>query len=274
VLDIGCHLAYGTRLLASEGAARVVGIDIDSERAGEAAASCTDLANCTIRTMDALSTDFQTGEFDIVTCFEVIEHVPGPDALLCEIRRVLKPDGLLLLSTPNRSVRLLPMERPWNPEHRREYSLGTLERQLRRHFPSVVVLGVDADSDVYAHYRRRWRPSVRRTLVRLATPILRAILPASCVERLKERRRRARGRALATRGEQELMARSVPPPVRDQWPFRLRPAHRTSLDYLAVCGSEDESVRAAAALCCPSDGRPAGWPANPQRGSAGAAPRA
>jgi 2-polyprenyl-6-hydroxyphenyl methylase/3-demethylubiquinone-9 3-methyltransferase len=44
------------------------------------------------------------GQFDVVTCMEVIEHVMDPRAFVAELVRHLRPDGLMLLSTPNRTA--------------------------------------------------------------------------------------------------------------------------------------------------------------------------
>ncbi len=44
----------------------------------------------------------RAGSVDVILCYEVIEHVADPDALLCECRRVLAPDGVLFLTVPNR----------------------------------------------------------------------------------------------------------------------------------------------------------------------------
>jgi SAM-dependent methyltransferase len=41
------------------------------------------------------------GTFDVVTAFDIIEHVPDPAALIAQIRKVLKPGGLLALTTPD-----------------------------------------------------------------------------------------------------------------------------------------------------------------------------
>ncbi len=84
--------------------------------------------------MDARRLGFTRSSFQLVTCFEAIEHVPQPDILLSELRRVLTEDGCLLLKTPNRAVRLLPLQPPWNHENLRDYSLGNLQRRLRKHF--------------------------------------------------------------------------------------------------------------------------------------------
>lgn len=47
---------------------------------------------------------FADGSFDLVTCSEVLEHIRNPERALTEMRRVLKPTGLLLLSTPSMSA--------------------------------------------------------------------------------------------------------------------------------------------------------------------------
>ena len=44
------------------------------------------------------------GQFDVVTSMEVIEHVTDPAAFVAELARCLKPDGLLIMSTPNRTA--------------------------------------------------------------------------------------------------------------------------------------------------------------------------
>lgn len=72
---------------------------------------------------------FQSGQFDAVFAGEVIEHVSEPRTVLKEWKRVLKPGGILVLTTPNRE-RLLALvegrERPYSPDHLRELSYREL----------------------------------------------------------------------------------------------------------------------------------------------------
>jgi 2-polyprenyl-6-hydroxyphenyl methylase / 3-demethylubiquinone-9 3-methyltransferase len=101
-LDVGCGAGLLCEPLARMGAA-VTGVDAAPENI-EAAT--------THAAQSGLAIDYRAGElaeqgldkFDVVTSMEVIEHVTDPAAFIAELARHLKPDGLLLLSTPNRTA--------------------------------------------------------------------------------------------------------------------------------------------------------------------------
>jgi SAM-dependent methyltransferase len=82
--------------------------------------------------------------YDVYVSFETIEHVVHDDSLLSEASRVLKPGGLLLVSTPNRDL-LDPGttidDRPFNRFHVREYRQDEFDERLRRHFGSITWYG-------------------------------------------------------------------------------------------------------------------------------------
>jgi SAM-dependent methyltransferase len=75
---------------------------------------------------------FADDTFDAVVCFEAIEHVADPSCVLDEFRRVLRPEGVLLISSPNRGV--YP---PGNRFHIHEYRPRELEEALARRFANV-----------------------------------------------------------------------------------------------------------------------------------------
>jgi len=142
VLDLGCNLGYGSCLLMTEGAKKVVGIDISSEMISEARKSVK--KGLSFEQMDGTGLRFPNNYFDVVVSLEVIEHIVDAENCLSEIKRVLNPGGLLLLSTPNGEI--LPSyinASTINPIHIREYAYPELEALLSNHFhiSSVFVQG-------------------------------------------------------------------------------------------------------------------------------------
>jgi 2-polyprenyl-3-methyl-5-hydroxy-6-metoxy-1,4-benzoquinol methylase len=97
VLDVGCGEGRFTRELASAGA-RVVGVDVAEEPLRRARAQCPGLELWLIA--EGERWPFEDASFDAVWAGEVIEHVVDTARWLSEIRRVLRPQGSLLLSTP------------------------------------------------------------------------------------------------------------------------------------------------------------------------------
>jgi O-antigen biosynthesis protein len=139
VLDLASGEGYGSRMLAAH-AALVIGIDIDEHavRHAQAKYGCGNL-----QFIAAAITDVPIREnhsFDTVVCFEAIEHVDGHDDLLREVKRLLRPDGLLILSTPNKEVYHEQAEEN-NPYHVKELSPEELHQLLGRHFRHVQYLG-------------------------------------------------------------------------------------------------------------------------------------
>ena len=127
VLDAGCGTGYGTMMLAAAAARTATGVDISEAAVGSARETLGDAGELHVADIAALP--FEDASFDLVVCFEAIEHVPDPEAALDELRRVLVPDGLLLVSSPNR--REYPAG---NPHHVHEYEPEELEQSLLRRF--------------------------------------------------------------------------------------------------------------------------------------------
>jgi hypothetical protein len=89
---------------------------------------------------DCLQLPFAEGSFDCVVSFETLEHLADQHDLLREFRRVLRPDGFLLISSPDRAVY---SERLGNRNefHVRELYRDELEALLRAHFPACRLWG-------------------------------------------------------------------------------------------------------------------------------------
>ena len=105
VLDIACGEGYGSDMLASA-AQRVIGIDIDRDVVEHAAKRYAHRNNLQYLQGTAESIPLEAASVDVVVSFETIEHMTEQSqyAFLDEIERVLKKDGVLIISTPNKAV--------------------------------------------------------------------------------------------------------------------------------------------------------------------------
>jgi 2-polyprenyl-3-methyl-5-hydroxy-6-metoxy-1,4-benzoquinol methylase len=165
VLDAGCGTGWGTAVLARGGAARVVGVDVSEIAVKHGQHDLGDLAE--LRVGDLCALDLPDTSFDLVVCFEAIEHLDDPSSALDHLRRVLRPGGLLLVSTPVKGI--YP---EGNPFHLNEYEPGELEAALRRRFAHVradrqrtqaATLLCDDATMATANVERRLDLEVRKT---------------------------------------------------------------------------------------------------------------
>ena len=105
-IDIGCGGGILTESLAQAGA-DITGIDL-SQTALDAAKIHSEENNLNINYIYISAEDFaekHAGEFEVVTCMEMLEHVPDPEAILKACHKLLKPNGKLFLSTINRNLK-------------------------------------------------------------------------------------------------------------------------------------------------------------------------
>ena len=104
VVDIGCGAGLLSEALARAGA-NVTAIDLGQEliRTARLHALESELTiDYRVQSAEALA-DAEAGTFDVVTCMEMLEHVPDPSSVLAACQRLLKPGGRLFLSTINRT---------------------------------------------------------------------------------------------------------------------------------------------------------------------------
>jgi len=102
-LSVGCGIAAELQLLKKRG---FITVGLDPERRFLLEGKARNNANGLIQAIGE-SLPLRDGSFDLILLFEVLEHVIKPDVVLDEIRRVLKPRGILFLTVPNR---LYPFE--------------------------------------------------------------------------------------------------------------------------------------------------------------------
>jgi SAM-dependent methyltransferase/glycosyltransferase involved in cell wall biosynthesis len=152
VLDFGCGAGYGAAILERAGARRVVGSDLSPAAIHYARSRYDDpaLAFCVT---DCEASCFPSASFDVVVSFELIEHLASHRLFLTEVRRILRPGGLFLVSTPNKATYRSEPGTPANPFHLRELELDELRRTLHDVFPCVTILGQSRTEGVLFHRR-------------------------------------------------------------------------------------------------------------------------
>ncbi len=126
VLDVATGTGYGAHMLAQAGAVAVVGMDYDPQAITYARRH---YPGPSFVVGDAHHLPFPNGAFQVVVSLETIEHLERPETFLDEVRRVLAPQGLLILSTPQKGV--YP---PGNPYHRQEFTAEELSSLLQARF--------------------------------------------------------------------------------------------------------------------------------------------
>jgi ubiquinone/menaquinone biosynthesis C-methylase UbiE len=139
VLDIACGTGFGTNIIAQKTNGKVIGGDIAPE-AIEESSNRWKKDNLEFKVLDGTKLEFPDGYFDKIVSFETIEHTGKYREMAAEFARVLKPTGLLILSTPNREVSS-PDGVIINPYHVQEFTCDELKEILGASFSRVELMG-------------------------------------------------------------------------------------------------------------------------------------
>ena len=211
VLDLGCGVGHSYELLAPR---ESVGVDIAPEvLKGQARET---------HVADMRALPFADAAFASVLCVQAIEHVPDPERVLAEVRRVLEPGGVAVFVTPNR----LTFGRPdeiIDPYHYVEYDAEQLRSLCTPPFDAVEVHGLFG-SPHYLELVAEEKARLDRLLSR--DPLrLRRTVPRRLRQRLYDR--------MLTRARRRDDPRAQAIDVSD---FELRQEPLAeSLDLVAVC---------------------------------------
>jgi ubiquinone/menaquinone biosynthesis C-methylase UbiE len=102
VLDVACGEGYGSALM-SKAASHVAGVDVAHEAIAHASQTYVARSNLEFVEASCTKLPFPDAVFDVVVSFETIEHITGQVEFLDEIKRVLRADGVLIISSPNKA---------------------------------------------------------------------------------------------------------------------------------------------------------------------------
>lgn len=139
VLDIACGEGYGSSLLSSN-AASVVGVDIDPESINFAREKYSNKDNLEFLLGSVTDIPLADKSIDVVVSFETIEHISEHDMMLNQLSRVLKDDGVLVISTPDKKV-YTDESGEVNRFHVKELYRNEFKELLNNFFENVMILG-------------------------------------------------------------------------------------------------------------------------------------
>jgi ubiquinone/menaquinone biosynthesis C-methylase UbiE len=135
VLDIPGGEGYGSHLLAGV-AESVVGIDISKEAVAHASEKYRK-DNLQYIAASGTQMPLPDASFDFIVSFEMIEHIHEQEAFLREVNRLLKPDGVFLISSPNRPE-YTDKTGYKNEFHVKELDKEELRQQLLQYWPNQI----------------------------------------------------------------------------------------------------------------------------------------
>ncbi len=143
VLDVASGDGYVAYELAKNaGAKKVIGLD-NFKQAIELAKKKYQHPCLEFQLGRAEKMSFSNNYFDLIVSLETIEHVKDYHMFLQEVKRTLKPDGIFIVSTPNKraTLRGAMLKKPLNPYHLIEFTKKKLEKSLKKCFDSLEWYG-------------------------------------------------------------------------------------------------------------------------------------
>lgn len=143
VLDIACGNGYGTVLLSNQGH-ETIGGDISKETIDFCKKK---FSNNRFELIDGTQIQFDDNSFDVVVSFETIEHTTEYSKMISEFKRILKQNGVAIISTPNILINS-PTGQIVNKFHTQEWNYEELLSILSEHFSEVTIFGQE-----FARYR-------------------------------------------------------------------------------------------------------------------------
>ncbi len=160
VLDVASGEGYGSAILA--GVARsVVGVDIDPRSVAHAQEAYR-AENLRFLQGDAIDLPVEKASVDVVVSFETLEHIREHAQFAAEVRRVLRPAGRFIVSTPDRAIYSARGEH-FNEYHLLELTETEFESFLHAHFARAIILHQRAIfGSVIAAADSGWRSYERR----------------------------------------------------------------------------------------------------------------
>jgi ubiquinone/menaquinone biosynthesis C-methylase UbiE len=140
ILDIACGEGYGSYLLA-EHSSGVIGVDIDESTMIHASKKYH-RRNLNFVVGSAASVPLKSGGFDVIICFETIEHLTDREqkSFLLDVKRLLKRGGILIVSTPDK-LEYSDKIGFKSEFHQKEFTLKEFRNFLRKYFKNVTFLG-------------------------------------------------------------------------------------------------------------------------------------
>jgi len=149
VLDLACGEGYGSFML-SEVSKGIIGIDIDKNVIGHATSKYNKenlrFIVGSIKEIPIEGKDI----FDLIICFEALEHITEQDKLITEVKRLLRPDGIFLVSSPNKYI-YSDQSGYQNPFHKRELYFNEFTKLLDKYFKHTYIYGqtVNPSSNIF-----------------------------------------------------------------------------------------------------------------------------
>lgn len=138
VCDIACGEGYGSALLA-ESASEVVGVDVDTSTIKHAQEAYGEKENVEFIVANAIDTPFQDDTFDVIVSFETLEHLSEHHQLIREFKRILKEDGVLIISTPDKLV--YSGDKEHNEFHVKELTMLEFKNLMKSEFKHNMLYG-------------------------------------------------------------------------------------------------------------------------------------
>jgi ubiquinone/menaquinone biosynthesis C-methylase UbiE len=152
VLDAACGAGYGSKMLQAARASHVLGVDIDEASLSNVRKTYGhDQIDYAYGNVNKL--ELEDKSFDVVVSFETIEHIDDGSVWIKESSRLLKDDGIFIVSTPNRSIAnpsAYFVEQPRTHYHKYEYTIVELVGELLKEYDILELYGQTFTTDYVA----------------------------------------------------------------------------------------------------------------------------